>query len=222
VAWLPQSTFEKADNPELERNPEAVEWLDAVRKELKAKYFAIDRSHPDYVKMHGYPTGFAFPEPTCEFRAQVISMSGPLPDHLPGSGFGAINAKIKDAIEGIEPGVHQFFPVEIVMPDGSLAEPYWFMNVVNRVNAVSLEHCVEVYEFFYDKEKYPGWSNIRFNTQSDTIIALRKSAIQGKALWYDYKFENNFMSDALADFILVNKIRGYRMSDVNYRRAIEV
>jgi hypothetical protein len=222
MAWIPQSTFEEADNPEMERNVEAVEWLESVNRELKAKYAALDRNHPDYVSLHGYPIGFAIPEPTCAFRAQVVSASARLPDHLPGSGFGAVNSKIKDAIEAIEPGVHQFFPVEIVMPDGSLAEPYWFMNVVNRVNAIALAQCVEVYEFFYNKDEYPGWSVVRFNTQPDTIIAVRKNVIQGKALWYDYKFRGIFFSEALAKFIIENEIRGYRLSDLNYHRAIEV
>jgi hypothetical protein len=222
MAWIPQSVYSKADNPEMERNKEAVEWIEEVLRDIKEQYSTCDRSDPNYIRLSQSAIGFPFPEPTCVFRAQVISMSAPLPDHLPGSGFGAVNTKIKDAIEAIEPGVHQFFPVEVTFPDGSLAEPYWYLNAVNRVNAIALEHCVQVYERFYDRDLYPGWSDFVYNRMPETIIAIHKEKVAGMALWIDYKLDQNFISEDLAKFIMDNKIRGYGLSDLNYNRAIEI
>jgi hypothetical protein len=48
-----------------------------------------------------------------------------------------VTEKVKDIIERFEPGVHQFFPVEIVAPNGTvLGRGRYMLNVVTLVDSI--------------------------------------------------------------------------------------
>ena len=47
-----------------------------------------------------------------------------------------VSARFRDLIEEIEPGIHQFIPVEFVAKDGSLLGTRWFWQVCNRLDSV--------------------------------------------------------------------------------------
>lgn len=50
-----------------------------------------------------------------------------------------VSPRFRDLIEAIEPGVHQFVPVEFVAKDGSPLATRWFWQVCNRLDSVHRE-----------------------------------------------------------------------------------
>lgn len=49
----------------------------------------------------------------------------------------SVSARLKDLIESIEPGVHQFFPVEVQGKDGQpYGQPYWYFVIKQAIDAI--------------------------------------------------------------------------------------
>ena len=62
-----------------------------------------------------------------------------IPDVDWGVGMFFVNDKFKDVVERLEPGVHQFVPMEMLWPDGTLAQKMYFFHVCNRLDTVDRE-----------------------------------------------------------------------------------
>lgn len=58
------------------------------------------------------------------------------PDIFQSAGLIFVSDAFKDIIERHEPGVHQFFPVEVVFKDGSFARKVYFFNICNRLDGM--------------------------------------------------------------------------------------
>lgn len=59
------------------------------------------------------------------------------PDFSFAEGGPCLSEGVRELIETLEPGVHQFFPVEMLNPDGSVREPRrYLLNVCQTVSAV--------------------------------------------------------------------------------------
>ncbi|WP_157738637.1 imm11 family protein [Labrenzia sp. VG12] len=52
-----------------------------------------------------------------------------------------VSDAFKDIIERHEPGVHQFFPVELVYKDGSFARQMYFFNICTRLDGMDREQA---------------------------------------------------------------------------------
>lgn len=57
-------------------------------------------------------------------------------DYTPDKGLNFISERFKKLIEGLEPKVHQFFPVELVDEDGGHLADHWFWVVCHRIDSV--------------------------------------------------------------------------------------
>jgi hypothetical protein len=103
-----------------------------------------------------------------------------------------VNQKVVDLIEELEPGVHQFLPFELLDRNGKpWREPYFMLNVCNRVDAVVGEESdLEVPVFLKDD---PGW---RYDG-GGKHWTFRGEAIEGMAIWSDIRLrKKNLCSDA--------------------------
>ena len=52
-----------------------------------------------------------------------------------------VSDAFKDIIENHEPGVHQFFPIEVVYRDGTFARQMYFFNICNRLDTMDRERA---------------------------------------------------------------------------------
>jgi len=52
-----------------------------------------------------------------------------------------VSDAFKDIVERHEPGVHQFFPVEVVYKDGSFARQMYFFNICNRLDTMDRDRA---------------------------------------------------------------------------------
>jgi hypothetical protein len=49
----------------------------------------------------------------------------------------SVSQRFKDAVEAIEPGAHQFFPVELLHKDGTpYGEPLYYWNITSAIDAI--------------------------------------------------------------------------------------
>uniref|UniRef100_UPI00123DAC02 imm11 family protein n=1 Tax=Roseibium sediminis TaxID=1775174 RepID=UPI00123DAC02 len=74
-------------------------------------------------------------------RAEWGSKRYPVPDAVLSYAMYFVSEAFKDIIERHEPGVHQFFPVEVVYKDGSFARQMYFFNICHRLDTMDRERA---------------------------------------------------------------------------------
>jgi hypothetical protein len=124
-------------------------------------------------------------------RVRITSNHGALEPMVPLKKRSAVSQSIRDFIETIEPGVHQFIPVEVTLSNGEApAENYYLINICNLVDAVDQANS---------KMKKASYGNsFIVSGSSNAKVVLDKSAIQRMALWIDSSITGmEFMSDEL-------------------------
>ena len=60
-----------------------------------------------------------------------------IPDVVWGIGMFFVNDRFREVVERLEPGVHQYFPVDMLWEDGTLAQKMYMFNICNRLDTVS-------------------------------------------------------------------------------------
>jgi Protein of unknown function (DUF1629) len=188
----------------------------SVADELTARYFTPDpgpRPWPKsiYDPVHGtaifdpvhgtYPwTGFRQPMPDRPYKLRFKSKIGKLPDCY---GW-MITNRVRDAIEALEPGVHQHLPVEFYYKDGAkIPEERWYLNICNRLDTIAAEHSDIIVQ-----PKFGYY--LTGNGPYPTDIKLWKHKVAGHAIWAEWKYNNDtYVSDALADAIREMGIYGW-------------
>lgn len=148
----------------------------------------LDLSHDDGIRIkatcsnQGRPLDAAF-MPT---RMRVNGPKRKLVDTLPTYGALLVDQRFKDAVEALEPGVHQFFPIALEWKDGTpTGSRYWF-NPCNRLDAIDRERSTKP---FRNKVMQSGPGEIVFN----------RSRIGGCHVWKDKFVSGNrpFLTDTL-------------------------
>ncbi len=106
------------------------------------------------------------------------------------AGHFLVSTKMRDAIEALEPGIHQFQPVALTWKDGAHAADYFWFNVCNRVDGMNKEQKTHPFN-----EQVGKWS---FVEGRKYIVSLQQTA--GKHIWIDSRVPNSsvFVS---ADFM---------------------
>jgi len=128
-------------------------------------------------------------------RFKITSSHQDLEPMFPTKHRNAVSAEIREFIESIEPGVHQFIPTDINLQDGSKASgQYYLVNICNQLDAVDdvrSELNKSVYSNVY----------ISVGNPNDRFI-LRQDVVGEKSLWIDSRVVGvEFMSDQLHDAI---------------------
>jgi len=99
-----------------------------------------------------------------------------LGDLLKMSSHFLVSKKMRDVIEALEPGVHQFQPVELIWKDGSHAADFFWFNPCNRVDGMDRKHTTHDFN-----EKIGKW--IFAGERRKYVVNLTQTA--GKHLWVD-------------------------------------
>ncbi|WP_420414516.1 imm11 family protein [Roseibium sp.] len=99
-------------------------------------------------------------------------------------GLIVVSDTFKDIIEGLEPEVHQFFPIEVVYKDDSPARQMYFFNICNRLDTMDRESTTATFEQIYWKPETGDF-------------AFSKAAIGARHAWRDkHVHHGTFLSDA--------------------------
>jgi hypothetical protein len=158
----------------------------------------LHRIDPEEVPKH------AFLESTHKTIADFVSIRGRL----------SMCAEARNIIEALEPGRHQFFPVEITRKrskkpiyrlDGRvLDEPYYMFNIQTWLDAVIIEQSKVVVT--HTSANIPP---LVYPVHNDYDIKLNKSIVDGHHVWRGHRQcpLNLFFSDLLIDKLLEKKLR---------------
>ncbi len=121
-----------------------------------------------------------------------------LPDALKGRGMLLVSEKLKKTIETFEPGVHQFFPIELVFKKtGDHAAHVYFLNICNRLDSVDRTRTTAPF----------GGVMWRPDQSGDIVFDLTR--VGAHHLWHDKHLFNGWMiSDALHDAMIDAGITG--------------
>lgn len=96
-----------------------------------------------------------------------------------------VSDAFKNIIERHEPGVHQFFPIDVVYKDGSHARQMYFFNICNRLDTMDRDRATAEFDGWYWD---PGKGDFAFS----------KRLIGDRHAWVDkFVVHGNFLSDTV-------------------------
>ena len=175
---------------ELDGDLRKIEYVDTTR-EMKTVGGGFETGElncgrpikPDYV-----PTKFAWGG----------AKNRKLPDAIYGRGMLLVSERIKSIIERIEPGTHQFFPIDVFYKSNkALAAKMYFLNICTRLDSVDQELTTA-------KMDYSMW---RPDKGGELVFNLDQ--IGNHHLWHDKHVHNGRMiSDELHDAMIEQGISG--------------
>ncbi|MEP7350081.1 MAG: DUF1629 domain-containing protein [Sphingorhabdus sp.] len=219
MAWLMRKSIAREDSPMVNWTPETIEEILKSNAEVVARYPHLSMDHPEFLAKGGAATGHHTRMPERPHEAVVEELFGPLPDALTSS---IVNDRIKNAVEAIEPGVHQFIPTIITMPDGSRDASWWAMRICHSIDAIAAEHCVDFHEYRPKPTEYPDYFLYRSNEDNRMRVAVYKDRLARKAIWWDWRFQHTFFSEQLGQYFLDNSVRGYCLPVDELKRSMHV
>lgn len=124
------------------------------------------------VQPHEAPTSF-FTEKSYEKLGSLIMFN----DRII-----AVNEAMKSVIEGLEPGVHQFFPIDIMMPkERTFPDRYYTLVIGQYIDSFVPEQSNP--EIFEEKSVKPGYYSHKHNKAGVNGLALSRAKFEGAHLW---------------------------------------
>jgi len=134
-----------------------------------------------------------------------------------------VSNKVRDEIERIEPGRHRFLSTVLKLDSGAPEVDRWsYLVIRGRTDCIAFEACANVVKKTFDPA-LPEFFRYFADWQAGTTLAVRRSCIAGRALWYDYRIDRRFISDEFAEFIQRENIRGWDLTTWDRpNRALEV
>jgi hypothetical protein len=125
-------------------------------------------------------------------------------------GGNLVSSRFRDAVEELDPGRHQFFPV-VVEDKNGVARPgdFFVFNVVGRIEAIIEDRSNlrasgrgNIENWGYERRVGP-WQ-----------CALDAAVIGGRACWVEHRFgECWFISERLAALLKKRKLNGFRLDE---------
>jgi hypothetical protein len=223
VAWYIQTSLLDEDRPTARLSPETLAAYEHVCDTMTAEYRKLPRDNPlwdtESVQMI---KGYDIPD----FEPRIVNVKrrpDPLPDIISTGNGWLVSNKVRGEIERIEPARHRFLSAVLEFDTGEREVGRWsFLIIRGRVDCVALEACVNVFKRVYNPG-LPDFFRYLADWGSKTIIAVQRSQIEGRAIWYDYRIDRRFISDEFADFIQREDIRGWSLKTYDRpNRVLEV
>lgn len=114
-----------------------------------------------------------------------------------------VNQTFKDILEELEPGVHQFFPMEILIKDQKVGDRYW-LNICNRLDSKHRGLTWPLNEY--------GLYRPTREQRASAKLVFSEDAIGRHHAWHD-KFElGTFISDTFAE-----KLKAAGLTGITYQ-----
>lgn len=168
---------------------------------------------PDYppfrpVEPHEAPRSFAT-EKSYKTLGSLIELN---------DGVVAVDEALKTIIERLEPGIHQFFPIEICMPRGQIYPGQYYTMVIGRFIDSFLPESSKGYSWSGYGQEYPNIYSYKESNKGISGLALSAANFGNANLWRERSFTNILLcfSDALRAEIEKSGIRvpnSYRMME---------
>lgn len=162
----------------------------------EAKSWQSWQAYPDGTFRVDFRDGFRIPDPS-GLRSDVRMLHRLGKSCIISSALRLIVAQqVRDAIEAIEPGVHQFFQAQLTPLKGDVIDvSYHILNVCHRLRAIDGERTAVPFTLYDD-----GARKV-YSLLPRSQFVLRSDVVAGKAVWRDEQAHEFFISDALHDVI---------------------
>lgn len=200
-------------------------WFQGTISEIwqVAADWATPPIRPLYRSVFSRPTVFLEREEVPE-RATFNSKRKQLPDVVLVESWPLVSQRLYQKMESLEPGRHQFFPVEIsrtsgkeiIGPDGEIHrpadQPYYLFNITDRIDAIDIARSdVDRNVTIMELKNSPH--SLYVNTSDVQRIAFQPDLIAGRHLWEGIKHcpHEPFISDELGAWIIANKMKGIEL-----------
>ena len=128
-----------------------------------------------------------------------------------------VDEALRTIIERFEPGVHQFWPMEVRGPDGEPLDRQFHALVIRQSRDSLIDEQSDLQRLDQDMdERQPRFAK---NTDAAGLrrVTLRGAAIEGVHLWREHRLAtpNILVSDALRTAIKEAKLRVFRHGRLN-------
>ena len=122
-----------------------------------------------------------------------------LPDAMFGRGMVKVSDRIKTIIEQFEPGLHQFFPVDVYFKStNELARKMFYLNICTRLDSVDRELTT------------CPMGSVMWRPDQGGELVFNLDQIGNHHLWHDKHILHGWMmSDALQAALVNNNITGF-------------
>jgi hypothetical protein len=111
-----------------------------------------------------------------------------------------VNDKVRDIVEALEPGIHQFFPLETLTRGDVPGPRMYLMNICNRLDSVDRAHTTRVLE------RGHSWKT---NQNPETLV-FSLAQIGEAQLWHDkHLFDTLLITDAVKEAFDSAKVTGF-------------
>ena len=131
----------------------------------------------------------------------IVGNDDPL-DDWNGNAIGYIvSQRFRDAVEVLDPGTHQFVPVELRRHDGQLYEgrPFYYMRVTRLINAINLAQSPKLRQV---GSLVTPTETTMFHIDRGQSFAVYADRIAGMGLWRDIRSpEDIFASERLVTLL---------------------
>ncbi|QDH33189.1 DUF1629 domain-containing protein [Porphyrobacter sp. YT40] len=125
-----------------------------------------------------------------------------------GAWVATVSDRLRALIEDIEPGVHQFEPVEFIAKDGSHLEDRWFWQICNRIDSVNREETDWI--LFRGVLWAPDRTKLKPAAEKIGLVFDTK-AIGAACFWHDKHDSNsNYCSDSTHERLIEAGMTGFR------------
>ena len=166
--------------------------------------------------------GIKFPLPEFTFKANANCEPEDLGHIFSANGW-AISQTIVDIIEEIEPGVHQYFPIEFEFPSGrQLDERYFLLNICTMPQTLALDQCSGIFRHDIPNAKERGYladfrlvfrRGMRRNLEPPVeYLKAYKDRVEGRAIWAEYGLTELMISDEF--FVRVSAVESKEVFDI--------
>ena len=131
-------------------------------------------------------------------------------DWIASDGGIVVSSRFKDAVEELDPGRHQFFPVTIEDKKGDVVPGKFFLfNIVGRIDSIIEERSNLKPE---GRGLIRGWGYTR--KVGPWQCALDQRVIDGGAGWVEERYDGCwFVSDRLAEVLRERKMTGFSVNE---------
>ena len=190
---MPYAFTMKLDAKYVKTSFENEEVWQQVEQEWKGRRWPISYSfgHPIDVEALG------------DVRVQITSAHKTLPPMFPAKFRDAVSQTIRDYIETVDAGIHQFIPMNVTLKSGeSPPESYYLVNICQVVDAVDALNTTA--------RRANGTGRFLMTSHASGDIFLYKEMISNLALWMDEDVAGCwFMSNSLHEKVLSSSPRYY-------------
>lgn len=179
-------------------------------REALDNFFKTTKAFPGTVENASWRSGNAIPPDVVPKRLRITKGKA-IYDWRTLRGDGVlVSSGFKDAVEEIERGQHQFFPVTVVDKAGvSRPESYYIFNVVGRIDSIIEEKSNleprgrgAIDAWTYERKVGP-W-----------CCALDAATVGGRACWIEHRYGGRwFVSDRLATLFQQRQLCGFDLDD---------